>query len=102
MLDFINLIEPALISGVTVKIYVEEDGTKCIDLNTEAKSWCILKSCGNDIYAHMRYDKVIKVESFNDVLKCVRDCCYGRSFFNKNWIKCMDDHHVTRPVMYEN
>lgn len=94
--DALQLVKPALDKGIELEIK-SQDGIICIDMNTRAKSECVLKleDCG--IVAHRRYDRVDPVESFEQLMLLIRDCSHGRDSFNVDWLELMDEYGIERP-----
>jgi len=94
--DILKLLEPALRRGLVFKVYIER-AVACVDLDTRAKSECILKKTPMGIKAFMRYDVVKPVQDFNDVLLAVQDCAHGRTFFNEDWVRVLKDYDFFDP-----
>lgn len=93
-----DLIQPALDIGCEFKIY-NEDGIFCINLNTHAKSSCILKQKSDGIYAYRRYDKVDKVNNFNHLIEIVLGCAHHRNFFNDDWLEVFEEYGYKNPCL---
>jgi hypothetical protein len=80
-----ELLQPALNVGCSFDIYSEQ-GIPCIDLNTGAKSGCILKIENGEFIAYRRYDRRNQFSTFDELLGLVYECCHGRSYFDGNWL----------------
>ena len=95
--DILELLKPALDEGCMFEIYLDQDKTFCINLNTEAKSECVLKIEEDGLKAYTRYNGVNYVSSFEDVLEIVEDCACGRSYFSEYWLKVLKSHGMVDP-----
>jgi len=96
LIDLLEMLKPALDDGCRFEIY-SDTGTVCIDLNTGAKSGCVLKLEEGITFAYRRYNRKDKVESFDDILELVWDCCHRRSFFDEAWIRVFDENELSDP-----
>lgn len=56
-----------------------------VDLNTNMKSHIYLYEHEGGVYADMRYEKGVKIESLSDLLYCATDAICGRDFMSYNW-----------------
>ena len=56
-----------------------------VDLNTNMKSHIYLYEHECSVYADMRYEQGVKIESLSDLLYCATDAICGRDFMSYNW-----------------
>ena len=56
-----------------------------VDLNTNMKSHIYLYEYEGSVYADMRYEQGVKIESLVDLLYCAKDAICGRDFMSYNW-----------------
>lgn len=96
MEEILEILKPAFDKGMRFEIYYEGD-TLCIDLNTQAKSGCVLKKNGDSIKAHMRYNKIETIEYFDDVLSAIYSCGHGRNYFNGLWVELLKENGYSDP-----
>ena len=85
----LGILDDILKLKVEVSMYIYEDKYH-IDLNTHMKSECILVCEEGKVYAHMRYNKRLDIESIDDVIYAVSSCRMGRSYGNSSWIKILE------------
>jgi hypothetical protein len=95
--DLLTLLKEPLSRGCVFSLETEGDFF-VVGLNTEAKSECILKCKEDGIYAHRRYDRVDKVDSYEHLLELIYECRHGRSFFSKEWFSILKDHGYKFPT----
>lgn len=96
MSELIERLEMVLAAGIIVELYKEGE-TLCADLNTAAKSSCVLKEENGGVFAHRRYGRVDRVECFEDIVAYVHDCAHGRYFFNLKWLEIFEREGLTDP-----
>lgn len=97
VIDLVILLSPAIKAGCNITFKVE-NGNFCADLNTEAKSYCVLVCQDGKIMAHRRYNQIDEVKSFKDVLDAVYGCGHGRSFFSQPWLDLLNDYGYESPL----
>ena len=86
MSKFMNLIESVLDQGIEVKLF-KQDGNLYADMNFQAKSHGWLVDDGEGIKLHMRYDKVVPIESETDLLYAFLEAYRMRDFGNVDWLE---------------
>jgi len=89
--QLIKFIEPLLDRRCNFIIY-KEGNTPCIDLNTMAKSECILKKENEALYAYRRYNKIDRISTLGDLIDIVYECHCGRSYFNTMWTSIFEEY----------
>ena len=94
--NIFNLIDPILRHGVTIEAYYENDKL-CVDLNTQAKSGCVLRVVNNEIIAYKRYGIEDKISNLDDLLESVYDCCHGRNYFSSDWLDVFNSYGFPDP-----
>jgi hypothetical protein len=97
MKELFELLEEPLREGLYVTIYYQ-NGNLWADLNTQAKSQCILECREDGIYAHRRYDRVDKVKNYEHLLQLIVECGHGRSFFSADWWNILEKHNLKPDV----
>lgn len=94
--ELMTLLTEPIVHGCKFDIWVS-DGVPTVDLNTCAKSSCILKNTDDGIFAYRRYDRVDKVDSFDDLLDLVYGCTNGE-YFSGRWIDILRNHGFDSPI----
>lgn len=90
------ILQPALDYGCEFQIS-RKDSAYYINLNTMAKSQCILKWESHKLTAHCRYEKVVDdIETFEDVLNVVYDCDHDRNYFSRCWLELFDEYGLPK------
>ncbi len=56
-----------------------------VDLDTQAKSHCVLTLEDGIVYANMRYDTVKRIDDYRDIINAVRECDCHRNSMNYEW-----------------
>lgn len=97
LIEFMEMITPALDAGVRVSVYKDSEGRITIDLDTRGKSFCIVKIEDDEFVAYRRYDRVDTVRDFSHLVTLVHDCCHRRGFFNDAWIPVFRDEFLEDP-----
>lgn len=92
----LDLLAEPMKQGCRFEIFFDE-GVFCVDLNTGAKSGCVLKARGETIKAYRRYGRVDIVDDFDDLLSLVADCGHGRNFFNHAWVNILKSNGFSDP-----
>ena len=72
-------------AGKEIRIGHDFKGDFYVNLDTQAKSDCILSDGPDGIVAEMRYGKTQLIETYEDVLYTVRECRLGRSYMSHTW-----------------
>ncbi len=91
MEKIIEILQPALDHGITIGLE-KYDGKLGFNLNTQAKSDCVLVDEGDAIVAYMRYGDTAIIEDFNDVLYTVNKCKHGRDYISLHWQELINKH----------
>lgn len=94
--ELLYLVGPALNVGGTFELTLT-DGKPSLDLNTQAKSECILKAEGDGIVAYRRYGRRDVVRDFDHLLNIVWECGHGRSYFSSVWLQVFEDFGLEDP-----
>lgn len=92
----LSLLTTPLSLGCVISLSVE-CGVVTVDLNTQAKSHCILRVINGEILAYRRYDRVDKVTSLDDLMEIIRGCAHGKSYFSGDWLKVFRDLELEDP-----
>lgn len=87
--ELIDMLEPAFDGGCQLIVY-KEDGDWNIDLETRAKSNCILKLEEGKVTAYCRYNETHSIENFDDVLYAVSTCKHRRDYMDGSWAKLLE------------
>lgn len=109
MITPMQLVEKLVLLGIEVTLKRNGD-TLLADLNTGAKSHCILDlalSTEQQMIFHLRYDRTISVgipqwytseEIINEVLDIVLyDCTHGRDFIGESWLSLAKEYEKVIP-----
>lgn len=79
-------------AGCEISIKKDKSDVVYYDLHLNSKSHLYLYREGEAWKAHMRYDRVIHVESFHDLLAAAVDGIHGRPFIHDGWRKLLTDN----------
>ena len=83
--DVMEMLWPAFELGCYFEV-TRQDGLYHINLNTQAKSDCILViEEDGTVKAKRRYGDVDTIECFMDILQSVVKCRCGREYFSNFW-----------------
>ena len=94
--DVIGWLEPAINAGVHITLSKDKKGY-WIDLNTNAKSQCLININNGEVTAHMRYGKSVEINGFYDILMTCHGCAHGRPYFNESWIEVFTQYGMSDP-----
>lgn len=102
-----NLVNYLLDKGIQLSL-TKNDLSVGIDINTGAKSGCVLVPSeeGSELIAHMRYGDKATIDLQQEVDDVVEDLCYlvkscmqGRDYVDSNWLELMVEKGVIKKVV---
>jgi len=92
MNKILELLKPALNAGVEISVYTNEDQELCVNVNTAAKSECILQELENgQVWAYGRYGRNEEVLDFWELCCFVNDGKCGRDYISSAWQDALDN-----------
>jgi hypothetical protein len=83
-------------AGIPVTIDKSDKLGIYFNLNLESKSHLYLFERDGEWFADMRYDKQIKIESWNDLMWAAKDGMHGRDFIHYKWEELLVKEGVLR------
>lgn len=88
--ELVTMLIPLIIKGVNINVYHSKDIPQ-INLNTMAKSSCILTLEDGKVYANRRYGRKDEVTDLDHLIELVSECDHGRGYFDSNWVRIIKE-----------
>lgn len=94
--QLLTILAPALKHGCIFELSCDDD-VYTIDLNTRAKSQCIIKIEDGKFVAYRRYGKQDEFTNFDELIEIVHECAHGRSYFDSGWLAVFQEFQMENP-----